>query len=155
MRILHLLSQVSLTGAEVYAADLCRYQMDHGDTCIIVSDTLFAATKAEYIPMSIHNRRWPNRIRIIIALVKLCRERQIDIIHAHSRAASWVANIVSKITRIAYVSSVHGRQKAHFSSTRWNIYGANIVAVCENIRDNLTEELHIPSGCVRVIRNGI
>lgn len=155
MRVLHLLSQTALTGAEVYAADLCRYQMENGDSCLIVSDTLSVPTDAEYIPMPIDNRSFYSRIRNIARLVSLCRENEVDIIHAHSRAASWVANIVANICGVAYVSTVHGRQKAHFSSRRWNIYGRNVITVCEHIQDNLVNELNIPESHIRVVRNGI
>ena len=61
MKILHLLSQTHLTGAEVYAADLCKYQMSEGHECFIISDTLSVKSDAKYTPMSIHNRKYISR----------------------------------------------------------------------------------------------
>ena len=121
MIILHLLSQTHLTGAEVYAADLCKHQMSEGHECFIISDTLSAKSSAKYIPMSIHNRKYINRIRNILALVKFCKTQQIDLIHAHSRAGSWLANIVRLFVNVAYVSTIHGRQSVHFSSKHKNV----------------------------------
>ncbi len=94
MKILHLLSQTHLTGAEVYAADLCKYQMSEGHECFIISDTLSVKSDAKYTPMSIHDRKYINRIRNILALLKFCKAQQIDLIHAHSRAGSWLVNVV-------------------------------------------------------------
>ena len=156
MRILHLLSQTHLTGAEVYAAQLCREQLAEGDQCWIVSDTLsIEVPGADYIPMGIDNRRYLNRLRNIIKVVRLCRQQRIDVIHAHSRAASWVANLASKWAGVGYVSTVHGRQKVHKSSSGWNIYGKNIIAVCDHIADHLHRELNIPDSTIRVVRNGL
>lgn len=154
MRILHLLSQTHLTGAEVYAAQLCREQLDQGDQCWVVSDTLSVEIPgASYISMPIDNRSYLNRLRNIIGVVRLCRQQKIDVIHAHSRAASWVANIAAKRAKAGYVSTVHGRQKVHKSSSSWNIYGRNILTVCDHLADHLQHELNIPKPFIRVVRN--
>ena len=156
MRILHLLSQTHLTGAEVYAAELCRQQLAEGDNCWVVSDTLSVDLPgASYIPMSIDNRRYLNRLRNIIGVIRLCKQLNIDVIHAHSRAASWIANIAAKRAGVGYVSTVHGRQKVHPSSRSWNIYGRHILAVCDHISEHLHGELNIPREFIRVVRNGI
>ncbi|MEH6470003.1 MAG: glycosyltransferase [Halopseudomonas sp.] len=156
MRILHLLSQTHLTGAEVYAAELCREQLAQGDQCWILSDTLTVEVPgAVYTPMPLHNRKYLNRLRNIIGVVRFCRQHRIDVIHAHSRAASWVANIAAKRAKVGYVSTVHGRQKVHKSSSGWNIYGRVILAVCDHLSDHLNRELNIPASYIRVVRNGL
>ena len=152
MKILHLLSQTHLTGAEVYAVDLCKYQMKEGHECFIISDTLSVKSGAKYIPMSIHNRKYINRIRNILALIKFCKTQRIDLIHAHSRAGSWLVNIVRFFVNIAYVSTIHGRQSVHFSSKRKNVYGQRIIAVCEHLKDHISDELNIDED-VYLIRN--
>ena len=152
MKILHLLSQTHLTGAEVYAADLCKYQMSEEHECFIISDTLSVESNAKYIPMSIHNRNYINRIRNIFALVKFCKIQQIDLIHAHSRAGSWLVNIVRLFVNVAYVSTIHGRQSVHFSSKHKNVYGERIIAVCEHLQVHIKNELHIDE-TVYLIRN--
>ena len=155
MRILHLLSQTHLTGPEVYVAALCRRQIADGHQCIVVSDTLTVGSPAEYIPMPIHNRSLVSRVRNIVRLTRLCRDRNIDLINAHSRAASWVANIVARMTGIAYVSTMHGRQSRHAMRRRRNVYGRHIIVVCEHLDGHVRDELHIRDADVRVIRNGI
>ena len=63
MNILHLLSQTHLTGPEVYVATLVERQTRDGHRCLIVSDTLSVETGAEFVPTSIHDRSWANRLR--------------------------------------------------------------------------------------------
>lgn len=152
MKILHLLSQTHLTGAEVYAAELSRFQMSEGHECFIVSDTLSTKTKAKYTPMAIHNRTYVNRIRNIILLVKFCKKHKINLIHAHSRASSWLANIVRLFIPVGYVSTVHGRQSVHFSSKTKNVYGNRIIVVCEHLKSHLNSELNIKDN-IYLIRN--
>ena len=152
MRILHLLSQTHLTGAEVYAADLCKYQMSEGHECFIISDTLSVESVARYFPMAIHNRKYVNRIKNIREIIKFCKKHRIDLIHAHSRAGSWLVNVVRLFVDIAYVSTIHGRQSVHFSSKRKNVYGQRIIAVCEHLKGHVKDELHIDED-VYLIRN--
>ncbi len=154
MRILHLLSQTHLTGPEVYVAALCRKQMADGHHCIIVSDTLSVSSDAHYIPMAIHNRSLLNRVKNIAKLVRLCRSEKIDLINAHSRAASWVANIVAKITGVAYVSTIHGRQSKRAAKRKVSVYGRNIIVVCEHLESHVRDELNIQNANIQVIRNG-
>ena len=152
MRILHLLSQTHLTGAEVYAADLCKYQTQQGHECFIISDTLSVESVARYFPMAIHNRKYVNRIKNIREIIKFCKKHRIDLIHAHSRAGSWLVNIVRLFVNVAYVSTIHGRQSVHFSSKRKNVYGQRIIAVCEHLKDHIGDELYIDEN-VYLIRN--
>jgi len=143
MNILHLLSQTHLTGAEVYAADLCKYQMQQGHQCFIISDTLFVKSSAQYLPMTIHNRSYLNRFRNIKAIIKFCKIHQINLIHTHSRAGSWLVNIVRLFVDVAYISTIHGRQSVHFSSKSKNVYGRRIIVVCEHLKRHVKDELHI------------
>jgi len=152
VRILHLLSQTHLTGAEVYAADLCKYQTQQGHECFIISDTLSVESVARYFPMEIHNRKYVNRIKNIREIIKFCKKHRIDLIHAHSRAGSWLVNIVRLFVNVAYVSTIHGRQSVHFSSKRKNVYGQRIIAVCEHLKDHIGDELYIDEN-VYLIRN--
>lgn len=155
MRILHLLSQTHLTGPEVYVASLVRRQRRDGHECLVVSDTLSVPLEARYVAMPIHDRRWGSRVRNIARLVRLCRRERIDLIHAHSRAASWLANAVARLVPLVYVSTVHGRQSVHASSRRFNVYGRHIIAVCEELAAHLRGELHIVDADIHVIRNPI
>ena len=154
MKILHLLSQTHLTGPEVYAAALIRRQMAEGHECLIVSDTLSVQTEATYIPMAIHNRSLFSRIKNIFALVSLCHQQRVELIHAHSRAASWIANVVSKLMNIAYVSTIHGRQSKRAARRKVSVYGHHLIVVCEYLKEHVRNDLNITEVDVRVIRNG-
>ncbi|MCS7074706.1 MAG: polysaccharide deacetylase, partial [Bacteroidia bacterium] len=62
MRILHVLSQVEITGAEAYAITLADEQIRQGHQVWIVSDTITLPHQATYISMPIANRKYLNRV---------------------------------------------------------------------------------------------
>ncbi len=155
MNILHVLSQFEVTGAETYAATLANYQIRSAHRVTIVSDTFHTPTEAEVVSMPVGNRSFTQRLRNIRQLSSLIREKHIDVVHAHSRAASWVAYFATKGGTTALVSTVHGRQHVHFSSRLFDIYGEKIIAVCESIRDHLIRDLSLDPGKIDLVRNPI
>ncbi|SFV69970.1 Polysaccharide deacetylase [hydrothermal vent metagenome] len=149
MNILHLLSQTHLTGAEVYAMKLIsKQQKEH--QCFVISDTLNTQTNARFFSQKIDKRDIFNRVRNLIFLIKFCKKYNIDIIHSHSRAASWLAYYIEKIIKIKIISTIHGRQIAN----RKNIYGKNIITICENLKSHLINDLLIDKETITVIPNG-
>ena len=155
MNILHVLSQFEVTGAEVYAASLVSEQLRQGHTAYIVSDTFSTPTQGIYIPMPIGRRSYAQRVSNIRAIRKLIRVNKIDLVHAHSRAASWIAHAACRIAKTPFVSTVHGRQHIHTSSRSFNIYGGNIIAVSEDIRGHLVADLNLPAEHITIIPNGL
>ena len=155
MKILHVLSQFEVTGAEVYAAALIDEQVRAGHSAIVISDTLTFSVNARYIPIPIGKRSYPQRLRNIVAIMRLVREQSIDIVHAHSRAASWVSLIACRLTHTPLVSTVHGRQHIHASSKAFSIYGKDVVAVSAALKDHLVHDLGLKAERVSVIPNCI
>jgi peptidoglycan/xylan/chitin deacetylase (PgdA/CDA1 family)/glycosyltransferase involved in cell wall biosynthesis len=155
MKILHVLSQFEVTGAEVYAAELARRQTEKGHEIVIVSDTLTLEVPGRYLPFPIGKRTYPQRVRAIAFLVRLIRAEEISVIHAHSRAASWVSHFASLLTGVPMVSTVHGRQHMHASVRLFNVYGRHVIAVNGSLKSHLIDEVGIPPHRVVEIPNGI
>ena len=155
MNILHTLSQNEVTGAETYAAALANEQVRNGHSVWIVSDTFHMPTRANVLSMPIGKRDFGQRLRNISLLRTIIRDNEINVVHAHSRAASWVSYFATRGGSVPLVSTVHGRQHVHLSSRVFRIYGEQILAVCESIRDHLLDKLGIPAEKVTVVRNGI
>jgi peptidoglycan/xylan/chitin deacetylase (PgdA/CDA1 family)/glycosyltransferase involved in cell wall biosynthesis len=155
MRILHVLSQFEVTGAEAYAASLIEGQIADGHRVIVVSDTFTFPTQATYISLPIGIRSYSRRVRNIASLVRLIRRHSIDLVHAHSRAASWVSLFATRLTGTPLVSTVHGRQHVHISSKAFSIYGNDIIAVSAALKKHLIEDLGFNAEAIVVIPNCI
>ncbi|WP_339059046.1 polysaccharide deacetylase family protein [Fusobacterium animalis] len=155
MNILMALSQLEITGAEVYATTIADELIKRGNKVYIVSDTLTTPTKAEYIKLEFNKRSLLKRIEHIKFLYKLIKEKDIQIVHAHSRASSWSCQIVCKLAGIPLITTTHGRQPIHFSRKLIKAFGDHSIAVCENIKKHMVNDIGFSENKISVILNPV
>lgn len=156
MNILHVLSGDFVSGSETSTAAVIGKQIERGHRVWVAAGSFNQPTGAQVEILPIYNRGFFRRILNILALMALIRREKIDIVHAHSRAASWVCYWACRFTGTAYLSTLHGRQHLHFTSRRFNVYGSKCAAVCEDIREQMLGETEIfePEQLI-VVRNGL
>lgn len=155
MNIVQVLSQFEVTGAETFAAALADAQIAEGHSVYILSDNFYTPTKAKVISHPIGKRDLLQRKKNVAFLKQFIHDHAIDVVHAHSRAASWVSYFATRSCDVPLVSSIHGRQHLHFSSKLFSIYGEKRVAVCKSIYDHLSHDLKYPLDTLALIHNGI
>ncbi|UOQ74310.1 polysaccharide deacetylase family protein [Hymenobacter cellulosilyticus] len=155
MRILHVLSADFFAGSVSYAVHLAEAHRAQGHEVVMVSDMDQLPTGALCVQAPITNRRHPQRLRNILLLRRLLREHRIEVVHAHSRAASWVAYFAVKGTGVPLVSTVHGRQHLHTSTSLFDIYGDKVVAICANLKTHLVEEVKMQPEKIVLLPNGV
>lgn len=155
MNILMALSQLEVTGAEVYGVTLSNELIKRGNKVTIVSDTLTKKCEAEYIKIEFNKRGLVQRISQVQSLLKIIKERDIQIVHAHSRASSWSCEIACKIAGIPLITTTHGRQPLHLSRKIFKAFGDRGIVVCENIKKHLINELGVQENKLEVLRNPI
>jgi glycosyltransferase involved in cell wall biosynthesis len=137
MNILHVLSGDFVTGAETSTAALIRRQTASGHKVFVAAGRFDHPVRAEVAPIPIYNRGLLRRLLNILALRRFIRKNHIDLVHAHSRAASWVGFWACRLTQTPYLSTLHGRQHLHFSNRWFNIYGNTVLTMCEDIREQM------------------
>ena len=155
MNILMALSQLEITGAEVYATTIADELIERGNKVYIVSDTLTTPTKAEYIKLEFNKRSLIKRIEHIKFLYKLIKEKDIQIVHAHSRASSWSCQVACKLVGIPLITTTHGRQPIHFSRKLIKAFGDYSIAVCENIKKHMVNDIGFSENKTSVILNPV
>ena len=155
MNILMTLSQLEVTGAEVYAVTVADMLVDRGHTVYIMSDTLTKPTKAQYVATPFNKRNYAERIRQIVFLAKFIKRNKIHVVHAHSRAAGWVSFFASWLSGIPMITTAHGKRHVHLSSILIKAVGDKVVAVCENVQKQLIRELKVNPARVEILRNPI
>lgn len=148
------LSQLELTGAEVYAVSLAKGMIADGHRVFIASDTLNSFSEASFLRIELSKRSLFHRIKNIFSLIGIIRKYDIDIIHCHSRAAAWVAFFSCKLTGIPYLVTVHGRQSTFRSRKLLKCLGDYTLAVCEELKKQLVEVLEVDANKIEVLRNG-
>jgi peptidoglycan/xylan/chitin deacetylase (PgdA/CDA1 family) len=155
MRILHLLSQTELTGAEVYAQTLIESQVRDGHQVFTISDRMHVPLPIPWLSLPLSTSRFFQRLKNIKALRQFLKANRIDVIHCHSRGAVRHAHWARIGLLIAQVTTLHGRQHFSWSKRFMNIYGEILIAICENVKAAMVSDFHIPESPIRIIRNPI
>ncbi len=144
-----------MTGAETFAATLADAQIAIGHTVFILSDNFFSKTKATVFTHPIGKRDLAQRRKNIVFLSNFIKKNNVDVVHAHSRAASWVSYFATRSGSIPLVSTIHGKQHLHFSSKLFSVYGEKRIAVSKSIYTHLNHDLKYPLDTLALINNGI
>lgn len=155
MNILMALSQLEVTGAEVYGTVLSDELIRRGNKVYIVSDTLTKPTNAQYEKIEFNKRKLKDRVSQVRKLLKIIKEKDIQVVHAHSRASSWSCAIACRIAKIPLITTIHGRQPVHLSRKLVKAFGDYSLSVCENIRDHIVNDLKVKPENITVLRNMI
>ncbi|ART80330.1 polysaccharide deacetylase family protein [Oceanisphaera avium] len=155
MNILMALSQLEVTGAEVYATTVGDELTKRGHRVCYVSDTLTKPHLGEFFKLRFNKRSVPRRFWHVAYLVYLIKKHRIQVVHAHSRASSWSCYVACKITGTAMITSVHGRQPVHASRKKFHALGDKALAVCEAVREQLITSLGVAPELINIGRNGI
>lgn len=96
----------------------------------------------------------------IATMRRLLREQRVDVIHAHEFYMNSYATLLSRLTSIPCITTVHGR---NFYADRWArrlVYRyvsrhSSMIAVSEGIRHHLREAVGVRDRDLQTIRNGI
>ncbi|NOH29016.1 polysaccharide deacetylase family protein [Vibrio mediterranei] len=155
MNILMALSQLEVTGAEVYATTVGNELTARGHNVFYVSDTLTKPHKGDFFTLRFNKRSVPRRFWHVGYLIYLIKKHNIQLVHAHSRASSWSCHVACRLTNTPMVTTVHGRQPVHASRKKFHAMGDKALPVCEAIRDQLYNDLAVPLEQMEVSRNGI
>ncbi|MBL0526871.1 polysaccharide deacetylase family protein [Aeromonas dhakensis] len=155
MNILMALSQLEVTGAEVYATTVGNELTRRGHQVFYVSDTLTKPTLGQVFKLRFNKRSILRRFWHVFYLVYLIKKHHIQLVHAHSRASGWSSYVACKLTGTPMITTVHGRQPVHASRKAFHALGFRAVAVCEDIASQIIDNLGVDPAIVQVLRNGI
>jgi peptidoglycan/xylan/chitin deacetylase (PgdA/CDA1 family)/UDP-N-acetylglucosamine:LPS N-acetylglucosamine transferase len=155
MNILMALSQLEVTGAEVYATTLGNKLSEKGHNVSYVSDTLTKPHQGLFFKLRFNKRSVLRRFYHVFYLIYLIKKHNIQLVHAHSRASSWSCHLACKLTNTAMVTTIHGRQPAHSSSKKFHAMGDKAICVCEAIQTQIITELGVTESHTVIGRNGI
>ncbi|WP_429039761.1 polysaccharide deacetylase family protein [Aeromonas veronii] len=155
MNILMALSQLEVTGAEVYATTVGNELTRRGHSVFYVSDTLTKPTLGPVFKLRFNKRSILRRFWHVFYLIYLIKKHHIQLVHAHSRASGWSSYVACKLTGTPMITTVHGRQPVHASRKAFHALGYRAVAVCEDIAHQIVDNLGVDPAIVQVLRNGI
>ncbi len=155
MRILHVLSAEFFAGSVAYAVQLAEAHRAQGHAVWLLSDSDQLPTGATQVKVAISDRSYAARLRNARRIRQLVRAEAIDVVHCHSRAASWVSYLALRGLPVPLVSTVHGRQHLHTSTSLFDVYGDAVIAICGNLREHLVAEVKMDAAKIVEIPNGV
>jgi peptidoglycan/xylan/chitin deacetylase (PgdA/CDA1 family)/glycosyltransferase involved in cell wall biosynthesis len=154
MNVLMALSQLEVTGAEVYAATVGDELSRRGHSVFYVSDTFSRPVKGQVFRFAFNKRSLPRRLWHVAYLIYFIKKHRIQLVHAHSRASAWSCAVACRLTGTPFVTTAHGRQRVRSTSKAFPATGYRAIAICEEVRDHLINNLGVAKERVEVIRNG-
>ena len=155
LNILHIVSQLDLTGAGSFVASLADVQVNYGQTVFIISEKSIGKTDAAAILHPIEDRQTANQLKNISFLKNCIKVNAIDIVHVHSESANLICYVATRSGDTALVSSIYLNQQRYFQSKISTIYGEKIVTVSKSINDHLNRRLKFSLETMSLITNGI
>ncbi|MEW6171114.1 MAG: glycosyltransferase family 4 protein [Candidatus Omnitrophota bacterium] len=107
------------------------------------------------IPIKTKNELNPKVFLSFLKLKKIVKEKNIDIIHAHTRVTQVLAEFIFKFTRIPYVVTCHGFFRPSFHRLRFGCWGKKTIAISQQVKDHLINDFKLPLDKIILIHNGI
>lgn len=162
--ILQVLPRLDYGGAERVVVEIAEAVHSAGHRSLIAAEyghlanaALRAGAEILPLPLSTKNplKIWRNTSK----LVKLVKEYEVDLIHAHSRAPAWSAYNAAKKCGIPFVTTYHGSysETSKFKH-RYNqvmARGDRVVAVSHYIAALIKSRYGIGEERVRVVHGGV
>ena len=103
------LSQLEITGAEVYATTIADELIARGNKVFIVSDTLTVPTKAEYIKLEFNKRSLGKRINHVKTLYKFIKDNGPKAMDLAKKSGESLSNKVEDLKKDERVGDLMNR----------------------------------------------
>ncbi len=163
MRVLHTIETEDAGGAEQILLDLVRALGPAYDSVVGVlkKGWLWSQVRSSSTPWMMLEGGGDRDLRLVAHLVRLVRRERIDLIHAHEFYMNAVCAVVSRLTGVPLVATVHGRNYYPERLRRRVIYrmvvaqAAAVVSVSEDLRRFFCRATRTSPSRVRVIYNGV
>lgn len=164
INILQLIESYMGGGAEQVVVDLCNRLRNEGHhVCVVTLKTGWLTKKLSEIAVEsivLENNNFFDP-QFFMNLLRIVREKKIDLIHSHEFLMNSYGTAVSMVARCPIIVTVHGKgyyiDKWRRRAVYWLVgrCAFRTVAVSENLKKFLIEKIKIPPSCISVISNGV
>ena len=160
MKILMLISELDLGGAETHVESLCRAlgRLGHETAVLSRGGVISERMRVRGIrQILIKNKQGliPSTVELWDSICRAVREESPDIVHAHSRREAAVASPICASLGIPLVVTAHAMFSMTPLKSRLSRWGDRTVAVSEDIKAHLIKQGGVESDAITVIENGV
>jgi glycosyltransferase involved in cell wall biosynthesis len=147
-------------GAQRISFQLARHLASQGCTVFFGSDDAansgpvrrLASNNITHVPVPFRSYGWLGVPIAIVRLLILVRREKIDAIHSHDRWTAMFGRCVSALSGVDYFYTAHIEFFSRKATAR--LFGRNVTAVSEAVKQNLIGYFGIPRDHIQVIYNG-
>ncbi len=162
MRILLLTTHLNLGGIGIYALSQAKGLARRGHKVFVAScggDLVPALQSCGAMHLFINIKtKSAISLKVFLARQKVARivkEKNIEVIHAHTRVTQVLAHLVSKKTAVPFVTTCHGFFKPRMFRRIFPCWGMRSIAISEAVRAHLVNDLGVKKERVAVVHNGV
>lgn len=153
-----LVASLDVGGAETHIVELCRTLAGLGHRVIIASSGGRLCSLLDGIPhidIDLATRSPIGLLRSYASLLRSVRRIKPDLIHSHSRIASFLGERVARKQNICFVTTVHAKFSVNKLSARLSRWGYYSTAVSDDLAIYLCDNYTVSSDRISVIGNGV
>jgi len=162
MNILYLTNHLNIGGITSYVLTLAAGLKKRGHNVYIASSggelvPKFIAEGIVYLPIPIKTKSEIS-YKILVSrlkLLKIIREKNIDIIHANTRVTQVLSFLIQRAQGKPYVSTCHGFFKKRLFRKIFPCWGDKVIAISASVKEHLMQDFGVKEDKIRVIHNGI
>ena len=164
MKVLQVIPGLETGGAERTTIEIAQALVRDGHEALVASEggameAELAAVGGELIRLPLASKNLFTLLNNASRLKALINARNIDIVHARSRAPAWSALRAVQGTNAKFVTTYHGTYNAKSGLKRlYNSVmarGDRVIANSEFIRDHIVTEHGLPAEAITVIPRGV
>ena len=152
MKVLLLSTHLNIGGIGCYIVNLARYLKRRGHEVFVstsggdmVDELLKEGIAHIKINLKTKSELSPKLLWALPRLLSLVRDKDIQIIHAHTRVAQVLAYLLSRMLRVPYVTTCHGFFKLRIGRKIFKCWGDKTIAISEAVKRHLISDFNIPS----------
>lgn len=164
MKVLQVIPGLETGGAERTTIEIAQALVRDGHEALVASEggameAELAAVGGELIRLPLASKNLFTLLNNASHLKALINARNIDIVHARSRAPAWSALRAVQGTNAKFVTTYHGTYNAKSGLKRFYnsvmARGDRVIANSEFIRDHIVTEHGLPAEAITVIPRGV
>jgi glycosyltransferase involved in cell wall biosynthesis len=162
IRVLHLTTHLNTGGITSYIEKLIKPLKEIG------VDVHVATSQGEYVesftkegcpvyclPIRTKSELHPKIYFAIPKLLKIIRENQIDIIHAHTRITQVMGEWIKFISKKPLITTSHGFYKRRLGRRLFPAWGDRVIAISDGVGNALLQDFNVPKDKLLVISNAV
>ncbi|MGH6768722.1 MAG: glycosyltransferase family 4 protein [Xanthobacteraceae bacterium] len=160
LTVLIVVPSVHAGAADAGTMQLVRILATHGHRPIVVASggrmvPDIIAAGGQFVALNVASRNPAIMLRNALALTRMVREFNCDVVHAHGRAPAWSAYVAARRTGVPFVTSWYkGFREQNLLKRLYNgvmARGDRIIAVGDQIAELIVERYGTPQNRITVI----